>query len=259
MPADRRLIAGLALCLSAALAGPRLAGGLNHNAVALAVSWSVLDYARVDFARFNLDDYSNEKVLVDYGLGLVYEQQGDFEQAQQLWGGVLQTGSHQLPLIRIKASHSRPLAELASRLYPGVALCWDWLGDTRAADAPEAALDDYLLAVQIEPGANLIWEKIGALAERLNRVDMATTAYQQACNINTRRNGSCLSAGRLAYASQDWESTIYYFVRGHYPENATGWVQLIRAARNLGRSSESDRYLEQAQRERPANYSELLK
>ncbi len=258
MPVERRLIAGLALCLSVALAGPRLAGGLNHNAVALAVSWSVLDYARVDFAQFNLDDHSSEKTLADYGLGQVHEQQGDFGRAEQLWSGVLQTGSHQLPLIRVKASHSRPLAELASQLYPGVALCWDWLGDTWAAEAPEAALDNYLRAVQIEPGANLVWEKIGALAERLNQTEVASNAYRQACNIKAIRNGSCLSAARLAYGAGDWATVIEYYKRGGQPEQVQGWVQLITAARKLGRTDEADRYLQQAQAGYPADYLKLL-
>ena len=87
---------------------------------------------------------------------------------------------------------------------------------------------------------------------------MARHADQRACEIDPRRNGSCLNAARESYLAGDWPAVINDYVLANYPDHPDDWVRLIRAAQHLGRNLDAQRFLARAQTLSPADYARLL-
>lgn len=192
-----------------------------------------------------------------YALGLLAQKQGQIAEAERWYAQALSDGRY-LALTRQQLPQSAALAQQATALHPAQATAWEWLGDVTVATDPAAALAHYQNAAQLSPLDNLIWEKVGQLAQQQNNPEIARNAYQHACDLNPVRNGACLSAAHLAYLVQDWALTIEYYERGGYPESVTGWVELIRAAQQLGQTTAAARYRAQAEQEYPADYAALL-
>lgn len=193
-----------------------------------------------------------------YGLGLLALQQMDEPAADRWLAQALVGDERYLELARQQRPTSTALAQTATEHYPANAVGWDWRGDVTLSTTPTLALTYYQHAAELRPLDNLIWEKVGGLAYQQNVLDLAQTAFQHACDLNPQRNGACLSAGRLAFAAQDWATCVAYFERGSYPENAADWAKLIYAAQQLGHATVAERYWQQAQQEYPADYAALL-
>jgi tetratricopeptide (TPR) repeat protein len=193
-----------------------------------------------------------------YFLGLKSFRQGDLAQAEGYASQALGGGVRYLSSAQVLAPTSRELAETATRLYPGQAMSWKWWGDLIVDQSPHQALEAYMRAVELTPWDNLAWEKVGGVAAKLGEHALAFDALGRACSYNRARSGYCAQAARLAFQLGDWENVILYYQLGNYPRWEKDWAKMIRAAQHLGRTEEAHRYLEQAQRETPADYQELL-
>ena len=194
-----------------------------------------------------------------YGLGLRAMQQGNFSEAENQWVHALAGDVHYLQLVRAVAPTSKLLAERAAQLHPAEPTAWTWLAELTEPHDALAALENYERAAQLDPANNLIWERIGVLANQAQKFNLAFDAAKHACDLNPKRNGSCHTAARLAYQFHEWQAVVDYFVRGSFPEHAEDWVLLIRAAEFLGRTEDAQRYLARAQDRNPAKYDVLLK
>jgi tetratricopeptide (TPR) repeat protein len=256
----RSLSLGLLIGLAAALvllAGPTLMQSAQRNFFSLAAT-RLLVSGQPGIPPGALLAAQARPAYMSYQLGLLADSRGYAAQAVTFWQQALTDDARYMLLVRIHAARNIALAELAVRTYPERALSWDWRGDATVEAKPAEALLDYLEAAQRDPSDNLVWEKIGPLAEAQGNFDLALTAYRRACDLEPIRNGSCLSGGRLAYRAGDWTTVITYYERGGYPESVAGWVELIRAAQHLGLTADAERYLQLAQAEAPADYTHLL-
>jgi tetratricopeptide (TPR) repeat protein len=247
----------LGLVMSLALLGPKGFEGVSRNIFYLQLSHTLAG-APISEDSLRLPETQENRPEVAYGLGLLAKRVGQDYLAERLWRQALYGDSRYVFLVRPHAGTSLPLAMTAVAAHPDLFAAWDWMGDAVSPADPALALQYYLKAVQLAPWANLVWEKIGALAEQQRDFRLALAASQRACDINPIRNGSCLRAARLAFAAGDWWATVYYYERGSYPESVEGWLQLIRAAQYLGRKEDAERYLRMAQSEYPADYERLL-
>jgi len=239
-----------------ALSATGIAASADHNLLA------------VDLLKTWTEDETNPEILPrlagdafpayqSFYLGLYALKEGDSIRANDYWTAAIQGGLRDAELVKGFAPKDRGLAKIAVQTYPHSSLAWVWLGDASQGD-PEGTLAAYLRAADLSPYDNLLWERIADLAERLGKTDLALHAAGRACIIYRIRNGSCLRAARLAFDKGDWESVIFYYELGYYPESAQDWAKLIRAAQHLGNTDEGQAYLIQAEQEYPADYPSLL-
>lgn len=181
------------------------------------------------------------------------------EPALSSWKRALQASPSYLGAVQAHAPADEGLAQAAVQAYPRHPRAWTWLAEAALAQGRQAeALIAYHRAASLQPSNHLVWESLGGLAERQANLPLARQAYQAACDLYPVRNGSCLSAGRLAFNDQDWQAVTYYYQRGSYPESADGWARLILAGRKLGLAQAAG-WLEQARQEYPADYEALIK
>lgn len=246
----------LALLAVMALSADQLASSFDHNLIAIDMLEAWVGGVPNPHLETSLERHANVSYASFY-LGMGAFSANDVTGAESYWESAIRADPRYLKLVRVMASDSLPLAQTAARTYPEQSLPWSWLGDAYQED-PAAALGAYQQAASLSPLDNLIWEKIGGLAESQGDTELAIHAAGRACVLYRIRNGSCLRAARLSFAEADYESVVHYYELGYYPESAAGWAKLIRAAQHLDRAEDAQAYLRQAQDEYPADYHSLL-
>ena len=247
----------LALAVAALMltAGRRVVEVFGRNEASLRLQRSLMGGSAPAEAEARLSA-DRPRAFAAYGLGLLAEARGDGAAAEEHWAEALRADVQYMRLVQVKAGGSASLAEAAVAAYPEEATAWEWLGDTESR--PDAALEDYRRAVELNPRANLVWEKVASLARQQGNLVLSLEAARNACDLWPIRNGACHSAARLAFEAGDWETVIYYYERGFYPEHPEDWAEMIRAAQRLGREADAERLLAQAEQEYPADYGALL-
>lgn len=191
-------------------------------------------------------------------LGMLALKEGDTAGADRHFEAALEGSASMVPLVRHARPKANALAQIAYGLYPSIPDSPAWLAGTLSSKQPEEALKLYLEAAGIDPWNNLVWEQAGLLAQTLRHDDVALDALGKACDINPKRNGTCMRAARLSYNAGSWEGVIHYFVLGSMPKTPPDWVLLIRAAQKLGHDADAAIYLAQARTANPADYDKLL-
>jgi tetratricopeptide (TPR) repeat protein len=270
------LLAGL-LAMLALTAAPRLAqaaacNGLNRTFARLVLGTQSNPENLAAFSQHLQQQASPGDVpaCILYQLGLLAihgqdittgdpSETASLDQARPFFEKALSTSPAYLAALRTLAPFDTRLASSAIEVYPENPQAWIWAGSIAQAQGRMAeALIAFHRAASLQPSNHLVWESLGGLAEGQGNIPLARQAYQAACDLYPVRNGSCLSAGRLAFNDQDWQTVIYYYPRGFYPESTDGWARLILAGRKLGLAEAAD-WLEQAQQEYPADYEALIK
>lgn len=252
-------------------AGQRLSEALVCNRINRTFIRLVLqaDLPQDGFQNF-LSRLQRESLMLDQPPACIYyligiakmneagAQSNDVAAPRPFWLKALQASQLYLAALRTLAPLDADLANTAIEAYPENPQAWIWAGSIAQAQGRQAeAMIAYHQAASLQPSNHLVWENLGGLAEGQANLPLARQAYQAACDLYPVRNGSCLSAGRLAFNAQDWQAVTYYYPRGFFPESADGWARLILAGRILG-LDETGRWLEQAQQEYPADYDALI-
>lgn len=197
---------------------------------------------------------------VERMLGMLAVKEGKTQEADVRFTAALRNSVDAVPLVYAARPDSVALAREAYRLYPDSSYANMWLGDLIVKPSPDEALVLYRRAAALQPGDDLLWEKVAGLAYQQGDKAVALQASRRACDINRFRNdGACDRAGYLSYAVGDYQNVIYYFERASLPDNEDNWTLLIRAAQKLGRTEDAARYLLDARQRNPADYDKLLR
>jgi tetratricopeptide (TPR) repeat protein len=199
----------------------------------------------------------NPDACQSFNQGLRAYRGGDLDRARSYFTQALPGSAIYLDPIRSFFQDDQILADVALQTYPENPVAWEWAASANA-DQPVLSLEFLRRSAELQPTDNLVWERLGQLAEQLGNTDLALIALRNACDIYPVRNGACLSAARFFFERQDWENTIMYYQIGSYPEHPDQWARLVLAARHLGRLGDAQRFLERAELENPADYEALF-
>ncbi len=112
-------------------------------------------------------------------------------------------------LARLAAMQGLPLLEAAIRDRPDDLTAREFLGHTlEILDRPEDALHAFEEVLSSEPGRELVLRSSGRLLVRLQRLDLARSAWQKTIVVNPWRSIYRLELANNCYQAGDWPGAI---------------------------------------------------